>query len=376
MKNILILMAVGILYCPFAIAQTLNAANLLHTTRRISFNFVGKDSVNMALNDEFDLIEDSCKQVIRYAKLDMRKRKYLGKIKDVSSLNPNLILTEGNYTADGLKDGYFITHYLNGQLQAKGSFKNNEYEGKWEMYYDDGKPKLTFEANGKDIKITDAWDAKGVKTIDNGKGTYRVNTGSIYWKGKLLNGKPDGAWSAMKTDDATNTDIATEKYKNGAFQKGTGPLGDYNDVSRMALVPGDVLPFVKAELLHVSMVPCNGVKRKHIVNAQYAQGFGYFSEAIKRAVEPYLKTVNIKSYENQFNITGEVNDRGFIVNMTANDAFNQSIAQGLIASLRRLPALNPATVDGKPVTQKFNITFNFGQGLYSFSYRFLQIEDK
>lgn len=121
---------------------------------------------------------------------------FLANLKDVSQLNPELVLTEGNYTSDGLKDGYFITHYLNGNLQAKGNFKSNAYDGKWEMYYDDGKPKLTFEANGKEIKINDAWDAKGVKIVTDGKGVYRINLGTIYWKGKLLNGKPDGTWRA------------------------------------------------------------------------------------------------------------------------------------------------------------------------------------
>ncbi len=156
-------------------AQTFAPVSNTNVSRRtIRFNFIKKDSVNLSLNNEFDLIEDSCSEVIRYAHINMQQRKFFGPVKDVSRLTPGLVLTEGTYTPDGLKDGYFITHYLNGNLQAKGSFKNNKYDGKWEMYYDDGKPKLTFEATENDIKITDAWDNKGVKVVDNGKRNFRV----------------------------------------------------------------------------------------------------------------------------------------------------------------------------------------------------------
>ncbi len=378
MKKLLILLVTGIFYCAITNAQVTTDANKtpVRLTRSIKFNFVAKDSVNLLLDDEFNMIEDSCAQVIRYAKLKMQQHKYSGKIRDVSRLDPSLVLTEGTYTDDGLKDGYFVTHYLNGKLQAKGSFKNNRYDGKWEMYYDDGKPKLFFEANGKDIKITDAWDAKGAKTIDNGKGTYRSDLGSIFWKGKLLNGRPDGTWSAVKTNDVNN-ELSSEKFKDGAFQKGNGPLGAYTDASRLELVAIDMLPFTHAELLRISRVPCNGngPKRRQIVNAQYGNGgFNVFNDAIKRAVEPYLRTVNIKDYDNHFTIQGAIDEKGFMVNMNSDDSFNQTIAEGLISSLRRLPALNPATIDGKPAKQKFAITFTFEQGVYHFSYRFLAVD--
>ena len=164
--------------------------------RTFRFNFINKDSIHLALSENFEMIEDSCSQITRYGHLNMMERKFTGKFKDVSRLNPTLILTEGNYSADGLKDGTFISRNLNGNVQSKGNFTKNKFDGRWEIYYDDGKPKLTFEANGKDIKIIDSWDAKGVKTIDNGNGNYQLDLEDIYWKGKLVNGKPDGTWKA------------------------------------------------------------------------------------------------------------------------------------------------------------------------------------
>ena len=378
MKIFIVVLAASFFVSFFASAQTIPQGLVKSTVPRsiryIRFTFIGKDSINLALNEDFDMIEDSCSQIIRHAHLKMQQRKFYGPFKDVSRLDPSLVLTEGNYTADGLKDGPFISRYLNGALQAKGNFKSNKYDGHWELFYDDGKPKLTFDANDSDIGIADAWDEKGNKTIISGKGTYRVDIGNMYWKGKLLNGKPDGTWRAYKTDDATNTDIISESYKNGVFQKGKAPLGEYTDAPRMTLVPTDKLPFTRAEMLHISSVPCNGVKRKHIVNAQYQNGFAAFNEEIKQLVSPYLARVDLASYDNTMVIEGEVTTSGHIGHLDTHTPFNESIARGLILQLNRLPPLQPATADGKPVVQKITINFTFSRGMYSFSYRFLPVD--
>ena len=223
--------------------------------REVTYQTIGKDSVNIALNHEFNLIEDNCGQIIRRGHLN-GDNKFYGKIKDVSKQDPSIILTEGFYTTDGLKDGYFITHYLNGNLQAKGNFKNNQYDGNWEIYYDDGKPMVTFTATGKDIKIIDAWDEKGLKTVDNSMGNYIVNMDDIYWKGKLLNGKADGTWRAY---NIKGNAIIVETYKDGAFKKGSGAIGDYQDQPKLVLVPANKLPFTNAEGLPIA-AGCDAAK--------------------------------------------------------------------------------------------------------------------
>lgn len=374
MKNILILLITGIFYAPFANAQVILQPNQIK--RNVRFRYLANDSVNLSLNDEFNLIEDSCRQIIRHAHLNRKTRKFFGQVKDVSSLDTTLVLTDGNYTTDGLKNGYFITHYLNGTLQAKGNFKNGEFDGPWEIYYADGSPKLTFEANGTDIKIADAWDGKGNKLVENGKGTYRVNMGNLYWEGKLLNGRPDGKWAVMKTDDATHTELNTEKYKGGIFQKGSNQQSTYTDAPRLKLVSSYLLPFSAAEELHVSATPCGGVKRKHIVGAQYRNGLASFTENVKTLAAQYFRTVNISVYHTELVLEGEVSVDGFISKLRSQSTFDPDIERGIISKLRLLPPLEPATVDGKPTPQKFTITFTFNSGAYRFSYRFLPIENR
>jgi hypothetical protein len=370
-KNFLIALIAGLCCCLHAKAQIINGVNLAHT-RSIRINYVSRDSVNLALNDAYELIEDSCKQVIRYARL--KQRKFYGKIKDVSSLDISLVLTDGNYNADGQKDGYFITHYLNGQLQAKGSFKNDRYDGKWETYYNDGKPRLVFEANGNDKKIINAWDVKGTKIIDDGKGSYRADLGSIYWKGKLLNGKPDGTWVAIKTNDANEMEVLNEKYKNGSFIKGSGPLGAYTDASRLELVAADLLPFTHAELMRISMVPCDGVKRKAIVSAQFRNGSAAFSQYIVDLVGPTIGKIDLRKYQGliRVDINGEVGENGVIVKLVSNSPYHE-IYDKLIPQLRNLPPLFPATIDGKPTTEKITMSFTIEEGVYHYSYQLLPV---
>lgn len=373
MRVFFIALVANVFISATTIAQSIQPGN--RPVRNIRFNFIGRDSVNLALNHQFNLIEDSCSQVIRYGHMNMMNRKFFGKIKDVSKLDPKIVLTEGNYTADGLKDGYFITHYLNGNLQAKGNFKNNQYDGNWEIYYADGKPMMTFTANGSDIKIIDVWDAKGNKTVNNGNGNYRVDLEGIYWKGKLLNGKPEGTWKAANPEDATNTTLVSETYKDGLFKKGNNALGNYTDAPKLALVPPNKLPFTNAETFMIALVGCDGVSLigKRVVNAQYSAGMSNFTDNIVRLVGPYLQQVDLKPYENTLIINGEVSESGRVTNLRADNAFNSELARGMIRELNSLPYLQPATVDGKPTKQKFNITFNFTRGSYRFTYSFFAI---
>jgi antitoxin component YwqK of YwqJK toxin-antitoxin module len=342
--------------------------------RHVKFSTIDKDSVSLPLNDEYYLIEDSCAQIIRNSRFNFGTRKFYGKFTDVSKASPALIVAEGTYTTDGLKNGLFITHYLNGNLQAKGDFKNDKYDGKWEMYYDDGKPELTFEVINGECHIIDAWKQGGGKIIDNGNGAYIVNLGLLYWKGKLLNGKPDGTWKLLKTDDINSDAMATEHFKKGVFHDGSNGMGDYKDVSRIDLVNPFKLNFINAEKMYVSQVPCNGVKPKHIVNAQYRDGLNVFSGYISGAVSPYLGSTDLKGIDNTIEINGEISEKGNLINLKNNDSFREDIARGIILRLKNLPPLQPATVDGVPVKQKFTISFKINNSVYQFSYRFLPVQ--
>jgi antitoxin component YwqK of YwqJK toxin-antitoxin module len=341
--------------------------------RHIRLRNIGKDSINLSFNEYYALIEDSCADIIRYGHLNIKDRKFMGAFKDVSALDTSIVLLEGNYTPDGLKNGLFTAHYINGSLRSKGYFKNNKLDGHWETYYENEKPAMVFEAQNGIVRIIDSWDAEGKKVIENGKGAYQVNLGKVSSKGKLENGLPDGTWHSFKTDDAAQIDLAEESFKKGIFQKGTSLMGAYTDTSRIVLFNIESLPYVHAEKLLTSSVPCNGVRRKHIVRAQYAGGRAAFSQYINQAVLPVIRRFNIKNTIGKLVFDGEVSEIGIIGHITSRVAFDGNMARQIMDELHKLPALQPATADGKPVVEKFIITFTFQLGRFKFGYQFLPI---
>lgn len=356
---------------------TVAHAQVQRLSRSVHFNFIEKDSIKLAYNEDYDLIEDTCATFIRYAHINMNiGRKFIGKIKDVSRLDSNIITAEGNYNTAGQKDGLFTTRYINGQLRTKGNFVKDKVDGKWELYYDDGKPQLLFEATGDDMIITDYWDKNGHKEVNKGKGTYRVELGGIYWKGKLVNGRPDGNWSFLRGD---GSEMSSEKFNLGIFQKGKSPLGEYTDKSRIRFISPSLLPFINAEGLKISAFPCNAPKRKLYAGATYSGGMQAYSDELIRVIAAYFYYIDVQHFTNKFTIDGEVDEQGYLTKFSCLDSFNQSISDGLIRCLKRTVPLTPATVDGKPVKQKIHFVFNFAGGTYRFTYGFGQLikpEDK
>lgn len=365
MKNFLLLA----IFC-----LVLYTASAQNNNRHIHFRSIGRDSLNLALDDGYFLIEDSCKQITRYSKFDFQRRKFQGKFTDISNATPGLIVGEGIYTTDGLKEGLFVTHYLNGKLQAKGTFKNDKYDGAWEIYYDNGNPELTFEVTNNVCHITNAWGTDGKKTVDNGNGAFILNLGQIYWKGKLLNGLPDGKWKLFNREDITETPMATEYYKKGQFHDGSNGSAEYSDVSHIDFSVPIRLPFMNAENMYVSPVSCDGSKAVHIVNAQYRNGLNTFSSYIGQAVSPYFATQNLAGMEITMQIDGEISEEGSLINLKNIGSVNEGLARQIIIRLAELPALQPATANGKPVKQKFTILFTISGGFYKFTYKFLPIK--
>lgn len=334
---------------------------------------IGADSVNISMNDKYNLVNDSCASIVRYAHYNTSNRQFFGKFKDVSKANPSRIMAEGTYTANGQKDGMFTAYYPNGRIQSQGTYKNNRYSGQWVINYRNGNPELMFEmTDAGELKVMNLWDNKGAKVIDNGNGDYHVNMGSIMWQGTLKNGLPDGTWTAANRSGA-HTVLITEDFKNGKFQKGKSPAGSYTDASRIVLIDPNILPYMTAEQLTASPGGCNVVKPQRIVNAKFTISAADFNERFKETMSPYLAKVDLTKYEDDVTFAGTISAEGIVGNFKCITLFDDNAARNIINGLIRLPSFLPATADGKPVPQGFSVTFTFHQGLYHFSYKFLPV---
>ncbi len=343
--------------------------------RRINFNPIDKDSLNLPLNEQFKLIEDSCATIMRHVRFNFDTRKFYGPFTDVRKDNPAVTLTEGYYNADGLKEGLFIIRYASGNIKAKGNFKDDAFDGKWEMYYDNGKPELNFEVKDGVYSVTAAWDEKGNKTIDKGNGSYIADMSYYLWKGKLVDGRPDGTWKMYQSNDPDKMTIATEHFKKGEFIDGRNKFGPYINESRIRLVNEGQFPFVNAEKL-LAGAPCNiSGPGKGLVNAHYKGGMDAFNYDLRNALTGFFNHVNLDGKEGRFDIVGDISTTGHIENLVRKGGSNiDEVASGIMRIIHDLPKLIPATLNGKLVTEQFKLELDLSKGSYTYTFQFLPVK--
>ena len=359
-----------ITFCLTALLSINVSAQLQNVQRAGYSRALGGDSVDVSFRQDYFLVEDSCADIIRLCRFDRQERRFIGSFKDVSKLNPEHVVATGTYDEKGLKEGTFTSYYLNGKIQARGKFKNNLFHDKWEFFYPTGEPKIVFVANGSEVKIVNAWNEEGKKTIDNGHGDYESVLGAIVWKGELVGGTPDGKWTAIRMFHPEEV-LVTERFKLGEFQKGRNKGGEYTDSSRIVLVSPDLLPLVKAENLWVSSDPCKAVPQKLMVNARYGKGAEQFGEEIGNRLGPVLSRMNI-SFNEPIELQGKILENGRII-FDAQKG-DSKLTTALISELHSLPSLEPARADGRPAQQDMIITIRLNSSVYIFSYRLLPIK--
>jgi len=54
-------------------AQTISRSIV---SRKVQFRTIGKDSIDLNLNEDYDLIEDSCSLIVRHGHINIRDRKF------------------------------------------------------------------------------------------------------------------------------------------------------------------------------------------------------------------------------------------------------------------------------------------------------------
>jgi len=125
-------------------------------------------------------------------------------------------------TIRNILHGKYISYFLNGNVDSKGQFVNNETSGTWEFYYESGKLKM--RGNLKQNSNNGLWEyfyESGNKSmegiIENKK---RVSTWKVYYEsgelkeaGEYVDNKRDGLWLTYFEDGTKRGEIEyTEDY--------------------------------------------------------------------------------------------------------------------------------------------------------------------
>ena len=90
---------------------------------------------------------------------------------------------------------------------------------------------------GNKCEITNAWDDDGNKIINHGNGFCVISSTGLLWRGKLLNGLPDGEWKFHVSDEVYGNEV----FKKGKFVSGYNHNvegeSEYFEKSRINLMP-------------------------------------------------------------------------------------------------------------------------------------------
>lgn len=142
--------------------------------------------------------------------------------------------------------GRYISYFLNGSIESKGQFVNNETTGVWEFYYETGNLKMRgVLRQNSNYGLWEYFYESGQKsmegTIDNKKreGIWKVyyESGELKEIGEYVNNKRSGLWETYFEDGAKRGDIEytedhgryTEYYHSGKVY-GEGPKSGARNV--------------------------------------------------------------------------------------------------------------------------------------------------
>lgn len=135
-------------------------------------------------------------------------------------------------TSTNILQGRYISYYLNGNIESKGQFSNNETTGVWEFYYETGNLRMRgILRQNSNYGLWEYFYENGQKsmegTIDDRKkeGVWKIyyESGELKELGEYKNDKRTGLWTTYFEDGTKRGDIEysndhgryTEYYHSG-----------------------------------------------------------------------------------------------------------------------------------------------------------------
>lgn len=163
------------------------------------------------------------------------KGKLNGPIAEYDSLGRKTMT--GTYVA-GDRAGLFERYHPNGRVSSRVEYFADLPIGKYESWYESGKPKETGNYPADTAARRGKWDwdvyrmetfrdSTGMQLVENGSGNWHSlhENGKLHINGAYRNGLREGEWSFY---DEAGRLTNTEHYVNGRLEKGLyrGPAGD------------------------------------------------------------------------------------------------------------------------------------------------------
>ena len=107
-------------------------------------------------------------------------------------------------------------------MKCKGLYLNNRPMGRWEFFHNNGKPERTLIITNTDTLLASLFNINGDTLVDKGQGNFLgyvsgigSNSEELFAKGKIIDGKPDGEWTA----NLNGENFCIEYYSKGNHLK-------------------------------------------------------------------------------------------------------------------------------------------------------------
>jgi uncharacterized protein len=159
--------------------------------------------------------------ITRYTYHDTEKKK----IKEVYQVKD---------TISNILQGRYVSYFLNGHIESKGQFYNNETTGVWEFYYESGNLQMRgILRQNSNYGVWEYFYENGQKSMEGAiEGRLRERTWKIYYEsgelretGEYKGNKRTGSWLTYFEDGAKKGEITylndygkfTEYYRSGAI---------------------------------------------------------------------------------------------------------------------------------------------------------------
>lgn len=115
-------------------------------------------------------------------------------------------------TIHNVLHGRYISYFLNGNVEAKGNFSNNETNGVWDFFYESGNLKMRgILKQSANYGVWEYFYESGQKSMEgtiNGKNreglwTMYYENGKVKERGEYINNRRDGVWKTFYEDGVT-----------------------------------------------------------------------------------------------------------------------------------------------------------------------------
>lgn len=142
-------------------------------------------------------------------------------------------------TIRNIRNGLYTSYYINGNIESKGYFQNNQSTGIWEFYYESGNLKMRgVLQNNTNAGHWEFFYESGNKSMEGimngrlreGKWNYYYEDGALKETGTYIAGKRHGVWKSYYEDGVLKSEgefsddygVITEFYHSGKVA-GSGP---------------------------------------------------------------------------------------------------------------------------------------------------------